>query len=175
MAYRKEQTELDEASALMRTTEIEVRRIERENNELRAMPDRPLIDAWYAAMLVFVLTDGLIGESAALLGAVGFHAAGYSVRILAFGAASCILVMIGLMAQSALLRFRPQGLTSVGPLFIAVLLGLAGIGIGIAIFSSGATAKPKPSPTPSHVKITPERSTSPLRRDRLSRPTPEAF
>jgi hypothetical protein len=154
-AYREEQAELNDDAAAMKVFAEEISRLEQVNTQLESMPDGPLIDKWYKTMLGLVLFDGLIGESAALLGAVGFHMAGYSLPTLTYTAAACILLMLGLMAQAAWLRFRPQKLNLVMPLLIAILLTLAGSGLHNAIFSPGPAANPRPSHTPSHLKSSP--------------------
>ena len=133
--------ELDEAAA-------ELDRLDRERAEQAAQPDYPLIDLWYSMMLVLVMADGLVGESAALLGAFRLRIAGHSlVVLLAAIAATAILLMLGLMAQAALLRFRPDGRLRPGPsLLIAALLTVAGAGIlsGRFVVRPCGQAEPKP-------------------------------
>jgi hypothetical protein len=152
--HRQQLAKLDEGSAALDAQSAELDRLEHERTEQEASADYPLLDAWYERMLVLVLSDGLVGESAALLGALRLQLRGHQiVAIFATVAAGAILLMLGLMAQAAWLRFRPGNLNPAGPLLIAGLMAVTGIGIVVAVFFSGSTAKPTPSPTPPRVQI----------------------
>lgn len=147
--HREQLAALDEVSAMLDAQSAEFDRLERERTEQEASADYPLLDAWYKRMLVLVLSDGLVGESAALLGALRLQLRGHQIAaVFATVAACAILLMLGLMAQAAWLRFRPGNLKPVGPLLIAGLMAATGVGIVVAVFFSGSTAKPAPSPTP---------------------------
>jgi hypothetical protein len=148
--HREALAQLDQGSAELDDAAAELDRLDQQRAEQEAQPDYPLIDLWYAKMLAWVMADGLVGESAALLGAFRLHIAGHSLVVLfAAIAATAILLMLGLMAQAALLRFRHEARLRPGPSFlIATLLTLAGTGVLVAVLSSGPAAKPSHSPTP---------------------------
>lgn len=95
-------------------------------------------------MPIWVLFDGLIGECAALLGSMSSNLGATLLPILSAIAATAILVVLGLMAQAAWLRFQPGDRKARYPFTMALILILAGVGVYIVIFSGVGGARSNP-------------------------------
>ena len=102
-AYSQERDSLDKKFTAIESVTTELARIDQERASSK--PALNLLGQWYSIMLVLVLFDGLVGESAAVLGSLGFQLGKLvTAQLLTGVSATAILLMLGLMAQAAWLR-----------------------------------------------------------------------
>jgi hypothetical protein len=106
-------TDIDTRKGLINEEEAllsEITRVEHKLAQQKLHPatdrSRPRIQGWYKYILGLLVLVGLIGEVFALLGGLHWAPNGYTVPI--FVSTLAVILMLGLMAQSAWLRIGPE-------------------------------------------------------------------